>query len=220
MPAIFEYHHTVCNDEIDALGHANNVCYVRWMQDAAVAHSTALGWPGQAYRRLGSGWVVRSHAIEYRQPARAGDRIVVQTWVAAFKRVTSLRRYRIVRPADAALLATAETQWAFINFATGQPARAHGDRAGLSGRGGRTGNNSLISSVRSFAFCNARGLPAGQLRSKLHTGFHAKPRFPAFPAAAKPPPGTRENGDRGSRLVAMNVTIPRASRGAFDPEVV
>ena len=123
MPAIFEYRHTVCDDEIDALGHANNVCYVRWTQDAAVAHSAVQGRPAEAYQRLGSGWVVRSHAIEYRQPAQAGDRIVVETWVAAFKRVTSLRRYRIVRPADVALLATAETDWAFINFATGQPMR-------------------------------------------------------------------------------------------------
>ena len=123
MPAIFEYHHTVCADEIDALGHANNVCYVRWMQDAAVAHSAAQGWPAEAYQRLGSGWVVRSHTIVYRQPAQAEDRIVVETWVATFKRVTSLRRYRIVRPADTTLLATAETHWAFINFTTGQPQR-------------------------------------------------------------------------------------------------
>jgi acyl-CoA thioester hydrolase len=120
---LFEYHHTVGPEEIDALGHANNVCYVRWMQDAAVAHSAALGWPPEAYLRLGSGWVVRSHAIEYRQSARDGDRIVVRTWVATMKRITSLRRYRILRPADAALLATAETRWAFINYATGQPER-------------------------------------------------------------------------------------------------
>ncbi len=123
MPAIFEYHHTVCDDEIDVLGHANNVCYVAWMQDAALAHSAAQGWPAEAYGRLGMGWVVRSHAIEYHQPARAGDPITVQTWVATFKRVTSLRRYRILRRTDGALLATAETKWAFIHYATGQPHR-------------------------------------------------------------------------------------------------
>ena len=32
-----------------------------------------------------------------------------------------------------------------------------------------------------------------------YTRAPAKPRFPAFPAAAKPPPGTRENDIRGSR---------------------
>ena len=123
MPAIFEYHHTVRDDEIDAQGHANNVCYVAWMQEAALAHSAAQGWPAEAYQRLGMGWVVRSHAIEYHQSARAGDEITIKTWVANFTRVTSLRRYRIIRQADGVLLATAETKWAFIDYATGQPCR-------------------------------------------------------------------------------------------------
>jgi acyl-CoA thioester hydrolase len=130
MPAVFEFHRTVRDDEIDTQGHANNVCYVQWMQDAALAHSAAQGWPAEAYRRLGSGWVVRSHAIEYHEPVQAGEEIVVETWVATFKRVTSVRRYRITRPADGALLATAETKWAFINYATGQPQRVPADIAG------------------------------------------------------------------------------------------
>jgi acyl-CoA thioester hydrolase len=123
MPAVFEYCHTVHDDEIDVQGHVNNVCYVQWLQDAAVAHSAAQGWPTAAYLRLGCGWVVRSHTIEYHRPAQAGQAIVVQTWVATFKRVTSLRRYRVLRVADGALLATAETKWAFVNYATGQPIR-------------------------------------------------------------------------------------------------
>jgi acyl-CoA thioester hydrolase len=113
----------VGDDEIDAQGHANNVCYVAWMQEAALAHSAAQGWPAAAYQRIGMGWVVRAHAIEYHQPALAGQRIVVATWVATFKRVTSLRRYRIIRQTDGVVLATAETKWAFIDYATGQPWR-------------------------------------------------------------------------------------------------
>ena len=120
---------------IDAQGHANNVCYVAWMQEAALAHSAAQGWPPAAYQRLGLGWVVRSHTIEYRRPAQAGNQITVKTWVATFKRVTSVRRYHVLRKADGVVLATAETKWAFINYSTGQPhrvppeiVRAFGDR--------------------------------------------------------------------------------------------
>ena len=75
MPEIYEHLHVVGEDEIDLLRHANNVAYVEWMQAAALAHSTAQGWPGEAYRELGLGWVVRSHTIEYHQPASLGDRI-------------------------------------------------------------------------------------------------------------------------------------------------
>jgi len=123
MPEIYEFHHTVEEDEIDSLGHANNVAYVEWMQQAALAHSAALGWPGQTYAQLGAGWVVRSHTIEYHQPALAGQRIVVRTWVATMKKVTSIRRYRIHRRGDDELLATAETKWAFVDYASGQPTR-------------------------------------------------------------------------------------------------
>jgi len=123
MPETYEYRHTVRQEEIDGLGHANNVAYVDWMQLAAMAHSTALGWPNERYHEAGYGWVVRSHGIDYLQPALSGDRIVVRTWVATMRKATSIRRYKIVRETDGTLLATAETKWAFINFATRQPMR-------------------------------------------------------------------------------------------------
>lgn len=120
---IYRFLHTVSSDEADTLGHANNVAYVEWMQQAALAHSAALGWPWQRYKQCGCGWVVRCHRIEYRQPAMPSDEIVVETWVATMQKVTSVRRYHIRRVADGKLLADAETKWAFINFATGQPVR-------------------------------------------------------------------------------------------------
>lgn len=123
MPAIFEFPLVVEAEQIDVLGHANNVWYVEWMQQAALAHTAAQGWPASRYQTLGVGWVVREHRIEYRQPARLGDRVVVRTWVASMKRVTSLRRYDILRHDGRELLARAETTWAFIRYDTGQPTR-------------------------------------------------------------------------------------------------
>ena len=123
MAAVFEYLHQVRNDEIDGIGHVNNLAYLRWLQSAAVEHSTAQGWSAAAYHQLGQGWVVRSHFIEYLLPAFADDQIVVRTWVAEMKRVTSLRRYQVVRAQDGKLLATAATNWAFVNFASHQLCR-------------------------------------------------------------------------------------------------
>lgn len=123
MPAIFEYAHTVAPEEIDILGHANNLAYVAWMQSAALAHSAAQGWPTDAYQRLGAGWVVRTHQITYRLPAFEGEQVVIHTWVAGMKKATSLRRYQMVRASDRKTLATAATDWAFITYATGLPTR-------------------------------------------------------------------------------------------------
>jgi acyl-CoA thioester hydrolase len=118
MAPIFEYRHCVRDDEIDGLAHVNNLAYLKWMQSAAIAHSNALGWTSARYRELQAGWVVRSHEIEYQQPALAGDEVVVRTWVANLRKSSSLRRYVIVRATDGLQLAVAATNWAFIDFQT------------------------------------------------------------------------------------------------------
>jgi acyl-CoA thioester hydrolase len=123
MPDIFEYTHTVKDEEIDALHRASNVAFVQWMIDAATAHSAAQGWPADAYLARGEGWVVRTHQIEYYKPAVAGDRVLVRTWVATLEAATSVRRYRILRADGGELLAAAETKWAFIDFRSGRPRR-------------------------------------------------------------------------------------------------
>ncbi|MGE3317567.1 MAG: acyl-CoA thioesterase [Planctomycetaceae bacterium] len=123
MPAIYEHHHVVLDAEIDDQGHVNNVEYLRWMNRAAVDHSTAQGWPPQRYLESGGGWVVRTHRIDYLLPAFAGDEIVIRTWVGNFTKATSIRRYHIIRPRDGATLAKAETNWAFISLEHRVPRR-------------------------------------------------------------------------------------------------
>ncbi len=123
MSPIFEFEHTVDANEIDVLGHVNNLAYVQWMLSAAVAHSAACGWTTKRYLESGAGWVVRSHQIEYHSPALANETILVRTWIADFKKVTSRRRYNITRPADEILLATAETDWAFLDLHSRKPRR-------------------------------------------------------------------------------------------------
>ncbi len=123
MPAIFHHHHDVLSSEIDELQHVNNAAYVNWMQAAAIAHSTAQGWPSERYWKASYAWVARSHKIDYLQPAFAGDQLVVRTWVADMQRVSSLRRYEIIRESDSTVLARAETRWAFIDLKSRKPVR-------------------------------------------------------------------------------------------------
>jgi acyl-CoA thioester hydrolase len=123
MPAVFEHQLVVGEHEIDRLGHVNNIEYLRWMQDAATAHSAAQGWPGSRYVEFGAGWVVRSHKIEYLAQALVNDSIVVKTWVANFDKVRSLRKFKIMRASDNALLAVAETQWVFVCYQRRLPRR-------------------------------------------------------------------------------------------------
>jgi acyl-CoA thioester hydrolase len=119
MPQIYRYELTVPEDALDENGHVNNIEYLRWMLDAAVAHSDSRGCT-QATRDAGATWVVRTHRIEYLIPAFAGDHVCVLTWVSNFRRVQSLRKYKVIRVEDNAVLAEGETDWVFINAANGQ----------------------------------------------------------------------------------------------------
>ena len=107
-------------EAMDGQGHVNNLAYVAWMQDVAIEHSAAVGWPMARYRELGAGWVVRSHFVEYLRPAFAGDQVAVHTWVPEFTQRSTPRRYMFVREPETQLLAQAETRWVFIDLATGR----------------------------------------------------------------------------------------------------
>jgi acyl-CoA thioester hydrolase len=110
----------VPEDAIDGNGHVNNVTYVQWMQDVAVAHFRSVGGV-DVMERAGGTWVVRSHQIEYLRPAYRGDRIEVRTWVVDYGRVRSHRRYEFVRQADGETLSRGETEWVFVDAETGRP---------------------------------------------------------------------------------------------------
>jgi acyl-CoA thioester hydrolase len=119
MPQIYRYELIVPDDALDENGHVNNVEYLCWMLDAAVRHSDSQGCT-QATKDYGATWVVRTHRIEYLIPAFAGDHLCVLTWVSNFRRVQSLRKYKVIRLEDNAVLTEGETDWVFINAANGQ----------------------------------------------------------------------------------------------------
>jgi acyl-CoA thioester hydrolase len=116
----FIYEIVVGPSAIDGNGHVNNVEYVRWMQEAAIAHADQTGCTA-ATRDAGAAWVARSHRIDYLRPAFAGDQIAARTWVADFRRAFSLRKYEFVRVGDGNVLARGETDWVFVDNKTGRP---------------------------------------------------------------------------------------------------
>ncbi|MGO9833073.1 MAG: acyl-CoA thioesterase [Polyangiaceae bacterium] len=113
----------VADEDIDALGHASNVAFVRWLQSAAIAHSVALGLDLEAYRRLGAVFVVVRHEIDYVRPALRGDVIEARTWVSSVMAAKCLRSTELVRKSDGQLLAKSVTTWGFVEFASGRPKR-------------------------------------------------------------------------------------------------
>ncbi|MCU0952792.1 MAG: acyl-CoA thioesterase [Burkholderiaceae bacterium] len=120
MPAVFRHAVVVGRASIDALNHANNREFLRWMEEAAVRHSDARGWTTERYVASGASWVASQHRLDYLRPAFEGDALTVWTWIAELQPRTSKRRYLVTRDADGKALATGHTIWAYIDLASGR----------------------------------------------------------------------------------------------------
>lgn len=127
MPRILVRDFTVPEASIDVNRHVNHLEYLRWMQDVAIEHSAARGWPQKRYQAARIAWVVRSHSIEYLRPAFAGDALSLLTWVADLRPRSSLRKYLLGRASDRQVLARAETRWVLVDAGTGRACAIPGE---------------------------------------------------------------------------------------------
>lgn len=123
MPLTHKRTFRVRSYECDAYGHVNHTNYLRYMQEAALDASAAVGYDEARYDALGHIWVIHETNIEYLRPLRFGDSVEVTTWVDDFRRVRSRRMYELRSVASGELVATASTDWVYIERATLRPAR-------------------------------------------------------------------------------------------------
>lgn len=122
-PTSLAFRHAFSVDaaDIDEFGHANNVVWVRWVNEAAMAHSRAVGLDPETLIAMRAMWIIRKHEIEYLLPAFAGEQLICATWPAAVRGATSIRRNVFLR--EGRVLARAETTWALLHTETGRPRR-------------------------------------------------------------------------------------------------
>jgi acyl-CoA thioester hydrolase len=104
--------------DIDQMGHVNNVTYLRWVQDVAVAHWRAVA-PAADQARLR--WVVVRHEIDYKQAAYLNDAIIARTWVGTASRIRFERHTELLRTSDRSVLARARTVWCPLDAQSGKP---------------------------------------------------------------------------------------------------
>jgi acyl-CoA thioester hydrolase len=117
---VFDHEFRVRADDIDGQGHVNNVVYLRYAQDAAVAHWKSTVPPEARAALL---WVVRRHEIDYLAPAFLGDALLARTWIASVSGASMERRIDIVRPADTVHLIRVLTLWVAVDPRTRRPKR-------------------------------------------------------------------------------------------------
>jgi acyl-CoA thioester hydrolase len=123
LDPMFVHSFDVSPADIDGLGHVNNIAYLRWIQEVAVAHSAAVGLDFDAYVKLGAVFVVRRHEVDYLRPVLRGDRIEARTWIDSAMAAKCLRATDLVRVSDGERVAKAMTTWGYVDATTGRPTR-------------------------------------------------------------------------------------------------
>jgi acyl-CoA thioester hydrolase len=116
--AKFSHTFRVRPTDIDHMGHVNNVAYVRWVQDVAIAHWKAEGTAEQQEK---FGWMIFRHELDYKKQAFENDEITASTWIGEWTHVTCERFVEIHRGED--LLLKSRTVWCIVDLATSRPTK-------------------------------------------------------------------------------------------------
>jgi acyl-CoA thioester hydrolase len=115
--AFFELNIDIQPQDIDQLGHVNNVVYLRWIQDVAEAHWNTLATQDQQKELA---WVVIRHEINYHKPAFPGDQVLARTWVGITEGFRSVRHVELFNEKNQ-MLVSALTTWCLIDPKSGRP---------------------------------------------------------------------------------------------------
>lgn len=95
---VFVQRFPVAAGDIDELGHVNNIVYLRYAQDIAIAHWRTRAAPEMVDAYV---WVVTRHEVDYRAQLQLGDDVEVRTWVDNAPRGPSWARFVDVYKAGA-----------------------------------------------------------------------------------------------------------------------
>jgi len=117
---VFERRFTAGPDHIDENGHVNNVVYLSWAQDLAVAHWRARA-PAEAQAKWA--WVVLRHEVDYRRPLTLGETALARTWVAEAPDGPRYDRFVRIDGPDGAMCAQARTVWCLVDMVSRRPVR-------------------------------------------------------------------------------------------------
>jgi acyl-CoA thioester hydrolase len=113
---IFTQRFPVDAADIDELGHVNNIVYLRYAQEIAIAHWRARAAPEMVEAFV---WVVMRHEVDYRAPLTLGDEAEVRTWVDAAPRGPAWARFVEISKADADKpAAQIKSNWCLLDAAT------------------------------------------------------------------------------------------------------
>ena len=113
--------------DTDCGGVVHNIAYLRFIEIARTLLAEQLGMKLVNMAETGLYPVVVRTEIDYRKPARLGDKLLVNGRLEVVGRMRFWCAFDIVRPADGALIAESRQMLALIQMPPGKPVRLPAD---------------------------------------------------------------------------------------------
>jgi acyl-CoA thioester hydrolase len=124
LPSPFVLKIMVSPEDTDRLGHANNVVYLRWLEEVSWAHIESLGMTWALHEETGKAMAITRTEIDYLAAANAGDTLELGTWLTDFDgRFRSARQFQLIRQADGKTLMRALSTHACVDMKSQRPSR-------------------------------------------------------------------------------------------------
>jgi len=105
---------------IDRNGHVNNVVYLAWAQELAIAHWSARASVVDQARWA---WIVLRHEVDYRRPLQLGETASGRTWVDDAPEGPRFARFVRIDAPDGEMCAQVRTIWCLVDPQSGRPHR-------------------------------------------------------------------------------------------------
>jgi YbgC/YbaW family acyl-CoA thioester hydrolase len=102
--------------DTDCAAVVHNIAYLRFIEVARTLLAEELGLGLAAMAETQKYPVVVRTEIDYRRAARLGDKLVIEGWLDRLERVRFWCAFKIIRPADEALIAECRQMLALIQM--------------------------------------------------------------------------------------------------------
>ncbi|OLN28872.1 acyl-[acyl-carrier-protein] thioesterase [Desulfosporosinus metallidurans] len=114
----FEVHY----HEVNPLEEATPLTMLHYLEDAAIAHSEAVGYGVGRLKTEQRAWILNRWNLQIERYPIYGEKVIIETWPSNFERFYATREF-IIRNHKQEIIGRATSLWIFINTQTKRPLR-------------------------------------------------------------------------------------------------
>jgi acyl-CoA thioester hydrolase len=118
--------HTVTSYELDSFGHVNNAVFLNYLEKARCDFMTLKGLRFDDFFKWHRYPLVVRAVLEFKYPAKAGDKLLINGWIAKYSPASFTMQYEIINRDTGRVILTAETFHVFVDD-NNRPSRIPGE---------------------------------------------------------------------------------------------